>query len=213
VSNGIVPTLFHGERGISAIFICMNKTDKQIILDILAGAFRESDRLRPILRKGKTEKRLKIMAAYAYDLSAKFDGIFLSADKTTAIIYWQKSKYKRSLADHLKYAVMFLRTIKLHKLFETARREKFVENRRPGLDDYIYVWLLGKDPESSGVMGLADIRDHLNELTAGLGIPILIETTVEKLLKLYRFVGFYVYDEFFDETIGMTVYFLRKDPK
>lgn len=190
----------------------MSKTDKQILLDIMAGAFRESDRLRPILRKGKTEKRLKIMAEYAYDLAVKFNGVYLSEDKTTAIVYWQQSKYNRSVKDYVKYAVMFLRTIKLHKLFETARREKYVESRRPELDDYIYVWLLGKDPETNSIRGLADIRDHLNELARTLDIPILIETTVEKLLKLYRYVGFEVYDEFYDNTIGMPVYFLRKDP-
>jgi hypothetical protein len=190
----------------------MSKTDKQILLEIMAGAFRESDRLRPILRKGNTEKRLKIMAAYAYDLALKFNGVYLSEDKTTAIVYWQKSKYKRSLKDYFKYAVMFLRTIKIHKLFETAKREKYVEDRRPDLDDYIYVWLLGKDPGTNSIRGLADIRDHLNDLARSLTIPILIETTVEKLLKLYRYVGFEVYDEFFDETIGMPVYFLRKDP-
>lgn len=190
----------------------MSKTDKQILLEIMAGAFRESDRLRPILRKGKTEKRLKIMSAYAYDLALKFNGVYLSEDKTTAIVYWQQSKYNRSVRDYMKYAVMFLRTIKLHKLLETARREKYVESRRPDLDDYIYVWLLGKDPQTNSIRGLADIRDHLNDLARSLSIPILIETTVEKLLKLYRYVGFEVYDEFFDETIGMPVYFLRKDP-
>ncbi|MCF8224362.1 MAG: hypothetical protein K9J30_00635 [Bacteroidales bacterium] len=191
----------------------MEKSDKQIILEIMAGAFRESDRLRPIMRKGKTEERLKIMAAYAYELAVKFNGVYLSEDKTTAIVYWQKSKYNRSVIDHLKYAVMFLRTIKIHKLFETAKREKYVESRRPDLNDYIYVWLLGKDPDTNSIRGLADIRDHLNELSSREGIPVLIETTVVKLLKLYQYVGFEIYDEFFDETIDMKVYYLRKDPK
>lgn len=191
----------------------MAKTDKQILLEIMAGAFRESDRLRPIMRNGKTEKRLKIMSAYAYDLAVKFNGVYLSEDKTTAIVYWQNSKYNRSWLDHLKYGIMFLRTIKLYKLFETARRERYVESRRPDIDDYIYVWLLGKDPATNSIRGLADIRDHLNDLAHRKGIPILIETTVEKLLKLYRYVGFEVYDEFFDETIGMPVYFLKKEPK
>ncbi len=189
----------------------MAKADKEILLEIMAGAFRKSDRLRPILRRGKTEMRLKIMAAYAYDLAVKVNGIYLSEDKTTAIVYWQQSRYKKSLTDHLKYGWMLLRTIKLHKLIETAKRENYVESRRPGLDDYIYVWLLGKDPETNSIRGLAEIRDHLNELSRNLGIPVLIETTVEKLLKLYHYVGFEIYDEFYDETIGMPVYFLKKE--
>jgi len=189
----------------------MVKTDKQILLEIMAGAFETSDRLKPILRNGKTKKRVRLMAAYAYDLAVKFNGIYLSEDKTTAIVYWQNSLYKRSISDHVKYAIMFLRTIKLTKLFETAKREKFVESRRPKLDDYIYVWLLGSDPEITSIKGLVDIRDHLNKLSYKLQIPVLIETTVEKLLKLYKYVGFEIYDEFFDETIGMPVYFLKKE--
>jgi len=189
-----------------------NTSDKKILLRIMARAFSESDRLKPILRKGKKEKRLMLMAEYAYDLALKFDGVFLSDDKSTAIVYWQKSYYKRSFLDHVKYAVMFLRTIKLGKLLETAAREKLVKSYRPDLDDYIYVWLLGKDPESKSIQGLADVRDHLNLLSRDLEIPILIETTVEKLLKLYRFVGFESYHQFFDKTIGMPVYYLRKDP-
>lgn len=190
----------------------MSKTDKQILLEIMAGAFSESDRLKAILRKGRKKHRIKLMSAYAYDLASKFNGVYLSEDKTTAIVYWRQSEYKRSLRDYLKYFVMFLQTIQLGKLYETYKREQFVENRRPKLDDYIYVWLLGSDPSVTSIRGLADIRDHLNDLSKQYQIPILIETTVEKLLKLYRYVGFEVYDEFFDKTIGMPVYFLRKDP-
>ncbi|MEX0980469.1 MAG: hypothetical protein WDZ47_00135 [Bacteroidales bacterium] len=58
---------------------------------------------------------------------------------------------------------------------------------------------------------MADIRDHLNDISRSMGVPLLIETTLEKLLKLYRYSGFEVYDEFFDETIGMPVYFLKKE--
>ncbi len=189
----------------------MSNSDKQILLEIMAGAFSESDRLKPILRKGKTEKRIKIMSAYAYDLAIKFNGVYLSQDKTTAIVYWRQSEFKRSFVDNLKYLRMFLQTIQLKKLYSTFLRERTVEKRRPVLDDYIYVWLLGSDPSVTSIRGLADIRDHLNELSKKHGIPILIETTVEKLLKLYRYVGFEVYDEFFDKTIGMPVYFLRKN--
>ncbi|MDA3822528.1 MAG: hypothetical protein PF450_07985, partial [Bacteroidales bacterium] len=160
---------------------------------------------------GKTKKRVWLMSAYAYQLAVKFNGIYLSEDKSTAIVYWQTSKYKKSFGDNLRYAVMFLRTLKLSKLFETAKREKFVEARRPKLDDYIYVWILGSDPSKTSIRGLADIRDHLYDLSKELNIPILMETTVEKLLKLYRYVGFEVYDEFMDETIGIPVYFMKKE--
>ena len=189
----------------------MEKTDKQILLEIMASAFAESDRLRAILRKGKTKKRVWLMSNYAYGLAKKFNGVYLSEDKSTAIVYWRTSEFKRSVGDYIKYFWMFLQTLQIAKVFETLKREKYVEERRPKLDDYIYVWLLGSDPSRTSIRGLADIRDQLYNLSKEHNIPILMETTVEKLLKLYRYVGFEVYDEFFDETIGMPVYFLRKD--
>ncbi len=186
------------------------RTDKEILLDIFAGAFAESDRLKAILRKGKTEKRIKIMSAYSYDLAKKFNGVYLSKDRTTALIYWRHSEYKRSFMDYIRYGKMFLQTIRISKLLSTLKREKYVASCRPKIDDYIYVWILGSDPNTTSIRGLADIRDHLFGLSDKYGIPILIETTVEKLLKLYKYVGFEIYKEIFDETIGLPVYFLKK---
>ena len=188
----------------------MEKSDKEIMLDILAGAFLESDRLKAVLRKGKTEKRIKLMSAYAYDLSKKFNGAYLSKDKSTALIFWRTGEFKRSFLDYLKYLRLFLRTIQINKFFETLKREKFIENHRPKLDDYVYVWILGSDPDRTSIRGLADIRDVLFSVAKEHDIPILIETTVEKVLKLYKYVGFEVYDEFFDETINGPVWFLKK---
>ncbi len=188
----------------------MEKSDKEILLEIFAGAFYESDRLKAVLRTGKKEKRIKLMSAYAYDLANKFNGAYLSKDKSTALIYWRTSEFKRSFLDYLKYLRLFLRTIQINKFFETLKREKFIEGHRPKLDDYVYVWILGSDPSITSMRGLADIRDQLFSIAKKHNIPILIETTVEKVLKLYKYVGFEVYDEFFDKTINGPVWFLKK---
>ncbi len=173
----------------------------------------ESDRLQAILRKGNTEKRIKIMSAYGYDLCKKFNGIYLSKDKSTAILYWRQSEFKRSFKDWRKYLSMFLRTVQISKVFSTLKREKLVESHRLDIPDYYYVWILGSDPSRTSIRGLAEIRDHLNQLSNESNIPILIETTVEKLLKLYTYVGFVEYDKFFDTSTNLDVWFLKKDPK
>lgn len=190
----------------------MEKSDKEIVKEILSGAFMESDRLQAILRKGNTEKRIKIMSAYGYDLCKKFDGVFLSEDKSTAILYWRQSDFKRSIKDWMKYLRMFLQTVQIRKVFSTLKREKLVESHRLDIPDYIYVWILGSDPSRTSIRGLADIRDQLNKLSKEHNLPILIETTVEKLLKLYRYVGFEEYDKIFDTSTNLDVWFLKKDP-
>ena len=186
------------------------KTDKDIILDIVAKAFSESHRLLAIMKKGKAEKRLRVMASYAYDLISKFNGIYLSEDKTTVIFYYTKKQYKRDLIDYYRYLKMYLICIRPEKTFSTLRRESYVKSLRPNIPDYIYVWVLGSDPNRTSIRGLADIRDHLFKVSDEKNLPILLETTVKKVLKLYQYVGFEIYNEIFDETINMPVWFLKR---
>ncbi len=187
------------------------KTDKEILQDILTGAFKESDRIKAIMRKGKTEKRLRIMAAYGYELCKDFDGVFLSEDKSTAILYWRKSQFRRSFVTKLKYLSMFFRTVRMNKVISTMKREKLVESHRLTVSDYIYVWILGSDPTRTSIRGLADVRDHLNGLSTKYNLPVLMETTVEKLLRFYKYSGYEIYDEIFDVTTDLPVWFLKKD--
>jgi len=186
------------------------KTDKDIILDIVAKAFAESPRFQAIMKNGKPEKRLRIMAEYAYDVVEKKNGIYLSEDKSTVIFYYTKKEFKRSLYDFYKYVRMFFLCIRPEKAFSTLRREKLVESLRPDIPDYIYVWVLGSDPERTSIHGLADIRDHLFGESVKRNLPILMETTVKKVLKLYKYVGFEVYNEFYDKTIDMPVWMLKR---
>ena len=88
-----------------------------------------------------------------------------------------------------------------------------IKSLRPDIDDFIYVWILASDPNTTSIRGLADIRDHLFGLSEKLQLPILIETTVEKVIKLYKYVGFDAYHEWFDEEAGLNVWFLRREIK
>jgi len=150
------------------------------------------------------------MTEYAYQLVDKFDGVYLSEDKSTVLFYYQNSRYRRSLMDYLKYARMFLQAIRFSQLIPTLKREKYIKSLRPDISDYIYVWLLGSDPDTTSIRGLTDIRDHLFGLSKKLELPILIETTVEKVLKLYKYVGFEVYHTWHDREAEINVWFLER---
>ena len=150
------------------------------------------------------------MTEYAYQLVKKFDGIYLSKDKTTVLFYYRKSQYKRSFVDYLRYGKMFLQAIRPSQLFPTLRREQYIASQRPGYKDYIYVWVLGSVPDNRSLNGLADIRDHLFGLSEQLQLPILIETTVDKVRKLYHYVGFEEYHKWEDTEAGIDVWFLER---
>jgi len=121
-----------------------------------------------------------------------------------------ESDYKRTFIDYLKYGKMFMKAIRFSQLIPTLKREKYIKSLRPAYEDYIYVWVLGSDPNTTSLRGLADIRDHLFGLSEKLQLPILIETTVEKVRKLYRYVGFEEYHMWEDTEGGINVWFLER---
>lgn len=188
----------------------MSNTDREIIISIVSNAFIENPRTQAMIKKGNPARSIRLMTEYAYDLITKFNGVYLSKDKTTVLFYYRNSEYKRSFLDYLKYAKMFLQAIRPSQLFPTLRREKKIKSLRKPYDDYIYVWILGSVQDKTSIRGLADIRDHLFGLSKDLNLPILIETTVEKVLKLYKFVGFETYFTWHDEEADLDLWFLER---
>ncbi len=188
----------------------MNQTDRDIIIAIVSRAFEQNPRAVAMMKKKNPSRSVRLMTEYAYQLVEKFNGIYLSEDKTTVLFYYKKSQYKRGLIDYLRYGKMFMQAIRPSQLFPTLKREKYIVSLRPDYKDYIYVWVLGSVPNNKSIKGLADIRDHLFGLSEKLQLPILIETTVEKVLKLYRYVGFEEYYKWEDTEAGINVWFLER---
>ncbi len=191
----------------------MEKSDREIIISIVTNAFEQNPRAQAMMKKKNPTRSVRLMTEYAYQLVEKFDGIYLSEDKTTVLFYYRESQYHRTLVDYLKYGKMFIQAIRPSQLLPTLKREKYIKSLRPEIEDYIYVWVLGSLPDKTSIRGLADIRDHLFGLSEKLQLPILIETTVEKVLKLYKYVGFKEYHNWYDPEAGINVWFLERGLK
>jgi hypothetical protein len=191
----------------------MNSNDREIIISIVSRAFEQNPRAMAMMKKKNPARSVRLMTEYAYRLVEKFNGIYLSKDKTTVLFYYRKSQYNRTLIDYLRYGKMFMQAIRPSQLFPTLKREKYIASQRPGYKDYIYVWVLGSVPNNKSLNGLADIRDHLFGLSEKLQLPILIETTVDKVRKLYHYVGFEEYHKWEDAEAGIDVWFLERTVK
>ena len=191
----------------------MNQTDQEIIISIVSNAFEQNPRAMAMMKKKDPARSIRLMTEYAYQLVEKFDGIYLSEDKTTVLFYYLESQYKRSFSDYLKYGKMFMKAIRPSQLMPTLKREKHIKSLRLDYEDFIYVWILGSDPNKTSIRGLADIRNHLFGLSEKLQLPILIETTVEKVRKLYHYVGFEEYHKWEDTEAGINVWFLERKLK
>jgi hypothetical protein len=191
----------------------MNQSDRDIIISIVTRAFEENPRAQAMMKRKNPTRSVRLMTEYAFDLVEKFEGIYLSEDKTTVLFYYRNSQYRRKLVDLFRYGNMFARAIRPSQLFPTLRRETYIKSLRPAYKDYIYVWVLASVPGNRSLRGLADIRDHLFGLSERLQLPILIETSVEKVLKMYRYVGFEIYHKWHDQKAQIDVWFLERKLK
>jgi len=184
---------------------------RELVVDMLSKAFMDNPRVLRTIKKGNTEKKLRIMTEYAYDLAVKYNGVFLSSDNSISMVYYKKSEHKMNFRDYFRYFRMFMLCIKPSKAPNIQKREKYIDSLRPKGIDYIYVWLLGNNPEIKGLKGLAEIRNRLDEKSFSDNLPILIETTVERNLKLYQYVGFEIYHHWYDDKEDLNVWFLKRE--
>ena len=189
----------------------MEKSDRELIIEMVTEAFEQNPRAMAIIKKKNPARSVRLMTEYAYQLVEKFDGIYLSEDKTTVLFYYTKKNYRRSILDYLKYGQMFMKAIRPSQLFPTLKREKYIASLRPNYDDYIYVWVLASDQSKTSIRGLADVRTHLFNMSENMQLPILIETTIEKILKLYKYGGFEIYHKWHDEEADISVWFLQRE--
>lgn len=188
----------------------METTDKEIIISIVENAFTENPRLKTMAKKNREKASIRGMTKYAYKLVKKFDGVYLSKDKTTVLFYYRKSQYKMTLIDYLRYSWMYVTCLKYSQFIPTIKRENKIVSLRPDIPDYIYVWILASVPNNKSLTGLADIRDHLFGMSKEQGLPIIIETVVEKVIRLYKYVGFEIYHEWYDKEADLSVRFLKR---
>ncbi len=189
------------------------QNQREIVVDILSKAFLDNPRVLKTIKEGNPEKKLRIMTEYAYDLVDKYNGVFLSSNQGTAMLYYIKSRHKMNLYDFWRYFRMFMLCIKPSKAPGIQKREKYIESLRPPGLDYVYVWLLGNDPTIKGLKGLAEVRNLLDEQSITNNLPVLIETTVERNLTLYKYIGFEIYHHWHDEQKDLNVWFLLRPVK
>lgn len=187
-------------------------SDKDLIVDIISKSFLDNPRLTSTLKSGNTEQRIKRMALYAHDFTSKRNGIFFTSDKSTVLMYYKKSQEKKDFQDMLNYYGMFFRCIKLNKAWSTYKRESYIRKQRPNINDYIYVWVLAGLSGGRGLKPLAEIRDHLFGLSRETQLPLVIETVMPKVLKLYKYVGFKQYYVWHNELQGFKMWFLKREP-
>ncbi len=190
--------------------------DRQIIAN-LCEAFQDNQRMKALLgkRSNAFQKGLNIIIAYCYFMVKKLDGIFISSNRSTYLLYYKKSHFYSTFFDRLRYLYMALFVIGAKRLPKIYLREKFIKGIRKkaieenGDQDYWYIWFLAQNINEKSIKGLVEAKNHILQLVQDSDLPIYMETTEERLLAMYERVGFQFYTCEVQEKTGLKVWFGR----
>jgi len=191
------------------------KPDDIKIIESMCGAFHHTDRMRTLVNKEGTafKKGVNIVVSYIYFMVKKMGGIFISNNKATYLLYYQKSKHYSSFRDIMHYLYMAFSVIGIRRLWKNYSREKINRTirsnqiKKEGHQDYLYVWMLAQKKSEKSVSGLMEAKQHIIQTAQTLNLPIYMETTESRLVPLYERMGFHFYHSRRDEDTGLTFWF------
>ena len=89
----------------------MPHPERELIISILAEAFKQNPRIQSMIKRTHQSRHMHTLAEYACYIMGKHQGIYLSEDKSTVLMYYRNSQYHRSLKDYLKYGWAFFRAV------------------------------------------------------------------------------------------------------
>ena len=182
-------------------------TDKNLIVNILAGSFDENKSVNYIIKQdGKRAQRIKELMEYSFEMCYSFGEVYLSNNKKAcALILFpdeKKTNFKSVLLD-IKLIITSIGS----KLFKALNREsKIKECQTKGL--MYYLWFIGVDPnEQNKGIGSALMQEVIAEGNS-MQRPVCLETSTLKNIPWYEKFGFQIYNEL---DLGYTLFFMKKE--
>ncbi len=182
--------------------------EKQRAIEILVDAYFQAANVTWML-KTKSKKNLKaILDLLFYEAKAK-NGAYISENQTCVLfLYDQKERY-----------------ISLNQIFRKLHVLIFVTGISNGLKALKFQKQVATIRPKEGLLGMAlgvienkmttatifEMKRTVFEVSKAKNLPIYAETTVPRLLKLYKALGFEIYRDMKHPYCDLNVWFLKKE--
>lgn len=200
------------------LYPSIDSTDESII-NTLCNAFSRNRRMHLLIgTRNRYRLRLRLLMSYCYHMVKKVNGIHTSRNGHTHLVAYRKSEWSYTLMDTLRYLMVVIRTIRIHRILGIIKRERLIKSIREEEiirnqdQDYLYVWFLAQSPEYNKIDGLVEVKNALINQALSLHLPIYMETTDQRLLTLYRRAGFHFYESAIIDVDGSKIWYGRLDP-
>ncbi len=190
------------------------KKDKAKVVKIIEESFKGNPSVTWVVKNdSKKDKRLKALAEYLFDVGLAKKGVYLSSDhNAVAVIFRYNTKFNKLLVLYHELRLM-LRAIGFRKIPEVLKRQAYLKSQKPPSGNFLYFWLYGASDEGKGHGGAFELQKDIYKLSKDLKLPIFLETTIPQNRIVYQRFGFEVYNTWKVDEQGVSVWFMKRDPK
>ena len=182
--------------------------EKVVALRILVNAYFDAANINWML-KSKTKKGLRAIFNHLYYDAIMKKGAFLSKNGSCVLfLYDQKSKHF-SILQLFRMLHVFLFVTGVKNGMKALMFQKKVKNIRP--KEGLLGMALGIEEKPMSTATIFELKNAVFDLSKAKNLPIYAETTVPRLMKLYKLLGFEVYHEMKHPYAELKVWFLKRE--
>lgn len=169
--------------------------DKEQVVSMLARCFDDNKSVNYIIPQDlhRTDRITRLME-YSFDYCQLFGEVYLSADGQACAMIVYPHKVRTSLPSIRLDLRLILQCIGLGNVRKALKREAIIKKLHPKTP-FCYLWFIGTAPEvqrkGAGTALPGSILEHYNKE----GLPVYLETSVERNVPWYKKWGDGVYQE------------------
>jgi hypothetical protein len=186
-----------------------NTQDKNRALDILEDAFASSPGMTWMLKR-KSKASLRIFLTYFfYEVKAK-KGAWQSTDRNGVVFFYHLQNKNQSILNTFRKLYVFLFIMGIKNGVRAIRYKRLIDSIRPKTG--WFGWLVATDKNTIGKSAGYEMKNEMFRMADLSNEPIYIETTILRVMILYRSLGYDVYHVMQHPYEDLTIWFLKRDP-
>jgi GNAT superfamily N-acetyltransferase len=155
------------------------------------------------------KRRIRALMNYMCRATRSSNSAFVSDDGRGAALWRRDSSVFRGIG-YIAANLRYLFTCGIKATVRSLRMEKIVAQKMPH-GPYLFLWTVGIQASARGKGILRELVAPLLSESDDNGIPVYLETTVERNVEIYRHYGFELVETYsaYDSPL---IYFMRRNP-
>ncbi len=180
---------------------------RDLVVKILSESFDDNKSVNYVVKQDdKRKERIKILVEYSFNLCLHFGDIWISNDQKGCALIMIPDRKHFSLRAILWDVKLAFSVIGIRRVLTVMNREAKVKAHHPK-NNACYLWFIGVDPnhQSDGI-GSKLLLEIIEKYEQD-GLPIYLETSVDRNIPWYARYGFEVFQSI---EFSYTLYSLRR---